>query len=92
MARAHRTYWRVRQKYRRAGYLGSVLGAFAAAAVIAPNVQSAEWAGLGIPLPLVVEWMALFLAAVLLPPLLSRMAWRWHRRRYVEDIYHIALR
>ena len=28
MARAHRTYWRVRQKYRRAGYLGSVLGAF----------------------------------------------------------------
>lgn len=92
MARAHRSYWRVRQRYRRAGWAGSVLGAFIAAAVIAPGVQSAEWAEAGVSLPQLLEWLALFLVAIALPPLLARAGWRAHRRRYFEDMYRMGHR
>ncbi len=92
MARAHRTYWKVRQRYRRAGFAGSILGGFIAVALIAPIGHGAEWSGAGIPLPTMLEWAALFLGAVLLPPVLARVAWRAHRRRYLEDIYRITQR
>jgi hypothetical protein len=92
MAKAHRTYWRIRQRYRRAGFAGSMLGGFVAAALIAPAVHSADWAAQPFPLVLVLQWLALFLGAVALPPLAAKLAWRVHRRRYLEDIYEIAYR
>jgi hypothetical protein len=92
MARAHRTYWRIRQRYRRFGYAGSILGGFIAAAIIAPLVHSAEWAAEGEAFPMLLQWIALFVGAVALPPLVARLAWRRHRRRYIEDIYQLSLR
>lgn len=92
IAREHRTYWKIRQRYRRLGYLGSVLGGFVAAAIIAPLVQSAEWNPGGGTVPTLVRWAALFLGAVALPPVAARVAWRMHRRRYRDDIYQLFLR
>lgn len=92
MARAHRTYWRIRQRYRRLGYAGSVVGGFVAAAIIAPLVHSAEWVAQGQVVPMLLQWAALFVAAVALPPVLARVAWRVHRRRYFDDIYTITWR
>ena len=92
MARAHRTYWRVRQRYRWAGYAGSILGGFAAAALIAPIVHGAEWSAGGVPALALVQWFALSLGAVLLPPVLARAVWRAHRRRFFGDLYRITPR
>lgn len=91
MARVHRTYWRVRQRYRLAGLIGSIFGGVAAAALIAPSVYSAEWAGEGVPLP-TMQGVVAFVVAVILPPVLAKLAWRTHRRRFFEDIYRITAR
>jgi hypothetical protein len=91
MARAHRTYWRVRQQYRRAGLAGSIIGGFATAALFAPNVNGAEWISDGLPLP-TVEGVLTFALAVALPPVLARLIWRLHRRRFFEDMYQITAR
>jgi hypothetical protein len=89
MVRVHRTYWVVRQRYRRAGYLGSVLGAVICAVLIIPNVYGAQWA-----LPTtstdMMPGLATFAAAVLMPPLLARLCWRLHRRRFLADMYMIT--
>jgi uncharacterized integral membrane protein len=89
MARVHRTYWVVRQRYRRVGYLGSLLGAVIWAVLIIPNVHGAQWA-----LPAtstdMLPGLAAFLAAVLVPPLLARLCWRLHRRRFFSDMYLIT--
>lgn len=92
MPRAHRTYWRVRQRYRRAGFAGSIIGGFAAAGLIAPSVHSAEWSGDGVSLPMALQWLALFLGAVILPAFAARTAWRVHRRRFFGDMYRITTR
>ena len=91
MARAHRTYWRVRQRYRQLGLGGSIVGGFATAALVAPNVNGAEWLGDGVPLP-TAQGTAAFVLAVVLPPVLARLAWRVHRRRFFEDMYRITAR
>lgn len=92
MQKQHRTYWRVRQRYRRLGYAGSVLGGFIAVAVIAPLVHSAGASADPQYVPSLLQWLALFFSAVALPPIIARIAWRVHRRRFLEDIYHFSLR
>lgn len=89
MARVHRTYWVVRQRYRRAGYIGSVLGAIVSALLIIPNVHGAQWAQAATSSDFLPS-VAAFLAAVLAPPLLARLCWRLHRRRYFTDMYLIT--
>ena len=91
MARAHRTYWRIRQKYRNAGLAGSIVGGVAAAVLIAPNVNGAEWASGGASI-LALQGALGFVLAVVLPPLVAKLGWRVHRRRFYEDIYRITAR
>jgi hypothetical protein len=89
MAKVHRTYWKVRERYRRLGLAGSALGLVVGAAGVATGVQSAEWwADGGEPMSLL-GGIGLIASAVLAPFLLSRLAWRLHRRRFLEDIYRI---
>ena len=42
MASKHRTYWVIRRRYRRAGYLGSLIGVVAVAFYLMPPVHGAE--------------------------------------------------
>lgn len=90
MARAHRTYWIVRQRYRRAGYVGSLFAFSLCALWLVPNVNGAEsdvgtaTAGLG-------ATIVLLLAAALIPSLVARVCWRVHRRRYFADIYDLGV-
>lgn len=90
MARVHRTYWVVRQRYRRAGYLGSVLGAVICALLIIPYVHGAQWSLPGATTTDLLPSIATFVAAVLAPPLLARLCWRLHRRRFFADMYLIT--
>jgi hypothetical protein len=90
MARSHRTYWVIRQRYRRAGYLGSVLATVICAVLIIPYVHGAQSA---IPADQSTELLTdigALVAAVLVPPLLARLCWRLHRRRYFADMYLIT--
>lgn len=89
MARVHRTYWVVRQRYRRAGYLGSILGALICAVLIIPNVHGAQWALPATPTE-ILPGLAALLAAVVVPPVLARLCWRLHRRRFFADMYLIT--
>lgn len=90
MARAHRTYWIVRQRYRRAGYLGSLVALALCAVWLVPNVNGAEsdvgtaTAGFG-------ATIVVLLAAALIPSLVARACWRVHRRRYFADIYDLGV-
>lgn len=92
MARkAYRTYWIVRQRYRRLGLLGSVVGGLAAGALLTPYVQSAQWSSPGEATTLL-QNAAFLVGAVMLPPIVARLLWRIHRRRYFDDIYQITHR
>jgi hypothetical protein len=86
MQRVHRTYWVVHQRYRRAGYLGSVLGAVIAGILIAPHVHGAQWGVPGAAPTDLLPGIAAFVAAVVVPPLLARLCWRVHRR-FFADMY-----
>jgi hypothetical protein len=92
MPARHRTYWVVRRRYRRLGYLGSIAGGFMAAILIAPGVRSAEWLADGDAMADLIPTLAIFAAAVLLPIILARLLWRIHRRCYFQDMYQINLR
>jgi hypothetical protein len=90
MARVHRTYWRIRERYRRLGLAGAALGGLVGAVGVATGVQSAQWVGDGETMGLLGA-IGLIAAAVLGPLLVSRVAWRLHRRRVLEDIYQIRV-
>ena len=91
MARVHRTYWIVRQRYRRAGYLASVVAVLLSAIWLMPNVHGADTAlaasaASGLP-----ETLGILLLAALTPSILARLCWRLHRRRYFADIYQLGV-
>jgi hypothetical protein len=91
MAKVHRTYWIVRQRYRQAGYLGSVVTVLLAFAYLVPSVHGAD------PVPAtggifdVPGTIAMLLLAAAAPLLIGRLCWRLHRRRYFADIYHLGI-
>jgi hypothetical protein len=94
MASRHRTYWVIRRRYRRAGYLGSLISVAAAAFYLMPIVHGAEGAAAAAAGgSSTVETMRLGLLglAALMPPLVARLIWRFHRRRYLDDIYPLGV-
>jgi hypothetical protein len=90
MASTHRTYWIVRQRYRRAGYVGSLAALVAAALYLVPNVHGAD-ADLMAAAYGVWDTAGMLSAAAVLPPILARVCWRIHRRRYLDDIYTLGV-
>lgn len=89
MARVHRTFWIVRRRYRRIGYLGSLLGACICAVYMVPAVYSAQRAATEPSIGLL-GTVAIVAAAVLVPPIIARLLWWMHRGRYFEDMYQIT--
>jgi hypothetical protein len=89
--RAHRTYWIIRQRYRRIGLGASIVGGLAAGALVAPYVHSADWSMPDEALT-ALQGVGMFVAAVVLPPIVARLLWWVHRRRYFDDIYQITHR
>jgi hypothetical protein len=92
MAQAHRTYWIVRQRYRRIGLISAVAAGLATGAFMTPHVHSAEWTLQGDHVLTFIEALAGLLLATLIPLVAARLLWRLHRRRFYEDIYQIKLR
>jgi hypothetical protein len=91
MASRHRTYWVIRRRYRRAGYLGSLICIVAAAFYLMPTVHGAEGAAAIVGGGSALETMGLLALAALMPPLVARLIWRFHRRRYLDDIYPLSV-
>ena len=91
MERVHRTYWRVRQRYRRAGYLGALVGMVLCAVWLVPRVHGSEQSAAASAAADPLGTLALLLIAALLPHLLARFCWRLHRRRYYDDIYLLGV-
>ena len=89
MERVHRTYWIVRQRYRRAGYVGSVLAVLLCAVWLVPMVHGAEGGPTAASDP--VGTVVMLVIAALVPVLLARLCWRLHRRRYLADIYTLGV-
>ena len=91
MAGRHRTYWIVRNRYRRWGYLASIASLLLAAFFLVPLVHGADAGGTAtVPTdPLVTG--AILLVAAILPPLIARLLWRFHRRRYLDDLYPLSV-
>ncbi|MFL5334620.1 MAG: hypothetical protein ACJ8H8_15855 [Geminicoccaceae bacterium] len=90
MARVHRTFWVVRQRYRRAGYLGSLAAVCLVAIYLMPVVHGAPFEGAPPP----PDWLSnagLLLAAALVPSLLARLGWRIHRQRFIDDMRLVGL-
>ena len=91
MATRHRTYWIIRRRYRRAGYLGSLICIVAVAFYLMPTVHGAEGAAATVGGRSALETMGLLALAALIPPLIVRLIWRFHRRRYLDDIYPLSV-
>ena len=90
MAQVHRTFWVVRRRYRRAGYVGALAAVCLVSAYLVPMVHGAQLDAAAAT----TDWVwgaALLLAAALLPPVLARCGWMIHRRRYIDDMRAIAL-
>ena len=90
MARVHRTFWVVRQRYRRAGYLASLVAVCLVAIYLVPMVHGAQIEGAPPP----PDWLSsagLLLAAALVPLLLARLGWRIHRQRFIDDMRMVGL-
>jgi hypothetical protein len=87
MARSHRTYWIVRRRYRRAGYVGSVVTMMLSAFWVVPIVHGAEQPLAGSAAGDLAGALAILLIAALVPVVLARLCWRLHRQRYFEDMY-----
>ncbi len=92
MPRAHRTYWIVRQRYRRVGQIAAVAAGLASGALMTPHVHSAEWTLQSDDVLTVVEALGGLAIAMLIPLAVARLLWRLHRRRFFEDIYQIKHR
>jgi hypothetical protein len=91
MAGRHRTYWIIRRRYRLAGYLGSIVSLFLTAFYLVPLVHGADASS---PTgssndPLVT--FALLTVAAIIPPVVARLIWRMHRRRYLDDMYPLSI-
>ena len=91
MAKLHRTYWIVRQRYRRTGYVGALIAACLCAFYLVPSVYSAQPAQAGDPFDVWTS-VGIFALAVILPPILARLLWWAHRGKYIEDMYRITTR
>lgn len=91
MAGRYRTYWLVRRRYRLAGYVGSIVTLFLTAFYLVPLVHGADASGpAGSSTDPLVTLGLLTLAAVL-PPLIARLLWRVHRRRFLDDMYPLSI-
>ena len=91
MAQVHRTFWIVRQRYRRAGYIGALAAVCLVSAYLVPMVHGAQLDAAATT----TDWVggaALLLAATLLPPVLARLGWMIHKRRYIDDMRSMQLR
>ena len=86
MAQVHRTFWVVRRRYRRAGYVGALVAVCLVAAYLVPMCTARRPMRLRPPH----DWLGgagLLLAAALLPPVLARLCWMVHRRRFIDDMW-----
>ena len=92
MARAHRTYWIVRRRYRRIGMVAAVAAGLASGALMTPHVHSAEWTLQSDDVLTLLEALAGLAVAMLIPLVVARLLWRLHRRRFFEDMYQIKHR
>ena len=91
MAQVHRTFWIVRRRYRRAGYIGALAAVSLVSAHLVPMVHGAQLDAAATT----TDWVggaALLLAATLLPPVLARLGWMIHKRRYIDDMRSMQLR
>ena len=91
MARGHRTYWIIRQRYRRVGYLGSALCICLVAIYLVPIVHGAQGSA-GTPTSDLLDGIGLLIGAAIIPWLIARVCWRLHRRRYLDDMYALGPR
>jgi hypothetical protein len=92
VARAHRTYWIIRQRYRRIGMVAAVAAGLACGALMTPHVHSAEWSLQGDDVLTLLEALTGLAIAMLIPLVVARLLWRLHRRRFFEDMYQIKHR
>lgn len=91
MASRHRTYWIVRNRYRRGGYLASIASLLLAAFFLVPLVHGADVGGTAMATTSPLLTGGILLVAAILPPLVARVLWRFHRRRYLDDLYPLSL-
>lgn len=91
MAGRHRTYWIVRRRYRFAGYAGSIVTLFLTAFYLVPLVHGAEAASPDGSSSDPLVTLALLTAAAIIPPVIARLIWRMHRRRYLDDMYPLSI-
>jgi hypothetical protein len=61
-----------------------------AAILIAPHVNGAQWAAPGEGASVLLQGIAMLAAGVLGPPIVARLCWRLHRRRFFADMYLIT--
>jgi prepilin signal peptidase PulO-like enzyme (type II secretory pathway) len=90
MAQVHRTFWLVRQRYRRGGLIGALLAVCLVAAYLVPMVHGAQLDAAAAT----TDWLSgvgLILAAALVPPLLARVGWQFHKRRFIDDMRSVGL-
>lgn len=86
MAQVHRTFWVVRRRYRRAGYVGALAAVCLVAAYLVPYVHGAQ----ADTATATSDWLGgvgLLLAAALLPPVIARLCWMVHKRRFIDDMW-----
>jgi hypothetical protein len=91
MAGRHRSYWLVRRRYRLGGYVGSLISMLIATVYLVPMVQGADVIGANASSGSAGETIGLLIAAAVVPPLVARLLWRIHRRRFLDDMYPLSL-
>ena len=80
-----RTYFVVRQRYRRARWMAAGGGVFVAALAIAIAVTRLEVTGFNLDTGFYLGAAVLLLAAAALPWLIVEGLWQWARRRHFWD-------
>jgi hypothetical protein len=91
MAGRYRTYWIVRRRYRVAGYVGSIVSLLIAAFYLVPLVHGADASGAAGPPGDPLETLGLLALAAVIPPVVARLLWRVHRRRFLDDMYPLSI-
>ena len=91
MAGRYRTYWVVRRRYRLAGYFGSIASLLIAAFYLVPLVHGADASGAALSSTDPLGTLALLFVAAIIPPLVARLLWRVHRRRFLDDMYPLSI-
>jgi hypothetical protein len=91
MTARHRTYWIVRRRYRLAGYVGSIVSLLITAFYLVPLVHGADASGATGPSGDPLGTFGLLALAAVIPPLVARLLWRVHRRRFLDDMYPLSI-